>query len=268
MDSYTEIKICIKEIGQAKIEFQANTKDYTFNGKPPRDIPQDRYTKLNELFESYLSNYIRQNCTVEDINKFITITKKTIQQLKLSGDNHRVNFLLSRSKNELTETATLNHEDINSIISTQKLVLSKILNILYDKVDYLNSRVDNKTASKIDNFAVDFNETDSSDIPFKHIGRATFKLNKKESLMLLYILEQERLLEFESIEHRRLFIESNFNFTETRNNTNNGNAYPMKGISSELSDFSSYTEMTSNNKTLEKLLKKLNETIHLFEFKK
>ncbi|WP_396150885.1 hypothetical protein [Flavobacterium sp.] len=268
MDYYTEIKVCIKEIGQAKIEFQTNTKDYTFNGKPPRDIPQDRYTKLNELFESYLSNYIRQNCKVEDINKLITITKETIQQLKLSGDNHRVNFLLSRSKNELSETATFNHDDINSIISTQKLVLSKILNHLYEKIDYLNSNIDNELIADIDNEDLSSSETDTSDIPFKHIGRATFKLNKKESLMLLYILEQEHLLEFESIEHRRLFIESNFNFTETRNNVNQGNPFPMKGISSELSDFSSYTERASNNKTLEKLLKKLNETIHLFEFKK
>lgn len=268
MDYYTEIKVCIKEIGQAKIEFQTNTKDYTFNGKPPRDIPQDRYTKINELFESYLSNYIRQNCKVEDINKLITITKETIQQLKLSGDNHRVNFLLSRSKNELSETAPFNHDDINSIISTQKLVLSKILNNLYEKVDYLNSNVDNILSSNIDDETINLNKADTSDIPFKNVGRATFKLNKKESLMLLYILEQEHLLEFESIEHRRLFIESNFNFTETRKNPNNGNALPMKGISSELSDFSSYTERASNNKTLEKLLKKLNETIHLFEFKK
>lgn len=268
MNYSTEIKICIKEIGQAKIEFKTNTKDYIFNGKIPREIPQDKYTKLNELFESYLLNYIRQNPTVEDIYKLITITKKTVQQLKLSGDNHRVNFLFSESKNELSETAIFTHDDINSIISTQKLVLSKILNNLYDKVDYLNSNVDSIVVNNVENETVNFNKADTCDIPFKNVGRATFKLNKKESLMLLYILEQEHLLEFESIEHRRLFIESNFNFTETRKNPNNGNALPMKGVSSELSDFSSYSERASNNKTLEKLLKKLNETIHLFEFKK
>ena len=65
---------------------------------------------------------------------------------------------------------------------------------------------------------------------------------------------------------RRLFIENNFNFTETRNNPNKGIALPMKGISSELSDFSSYAEGNSNNKTLEKLLDRLLETIHLYEF--
>ena len=76
----------------------------------------------------------------------------------------------------------------------------------------------------------------------------------------------KQLLEFESIEHRRLFIEKNFNFTETRNNSNNGKSFPMKGVSSELADFKSYTEGASNNKTLEKLLKKLQDTIHLYQF--
>ena len=108
--------------------------------------------------------------------------------------------------------------------------------------------------------------TSTSDIPFKSIERATFKLSKKEALMFLFVLEEQQLLEFESIEHRRLFIEKNFNFTETRNNSNNGKSFPMKGVSSELADFKSYTEGASNNKTLEKLLKKLQDTIHLYQF--
>ena len=253
-------------MGLAKVEFNLNTKDYTFNGKAPENIAHNYLTKLNEQFETNLLVYLRQGCNAEEINKLITIAKDTIKALKLSGDNHRVSFLLDNNKGLLSNNSTSTHDIINSIISTQKLVLNKVLINLYDKLDYLKSDIVTTPENNNVDEVVNFDETNSSNIPFKRIERATFKFSKKEVLLFLFVLEKEKLLEFESTEHRRIFIENNFNFTETRKNSNHGKSIPMKGVNSELADFNSYSEGASNNKTLEKLLKKLQDTIHLYQF--
>ena len=100
--------------------------------------------------------------------------------------------------------------------------------------------------------------------------RATFNLSKKESLMLLYVLEEVNLLKFENNTHKINFIEQNFNFTEVRNNEFFGKSFPMKGTNSEYSKFRSNDrdEIKSNNKTLESLFKKFSDIIDSFEFKK
>jgi hypothetical protein len=260
MDNSSEINICIAEIGNSKIDFNISNGNYLFNNKVPREISPDFYEILYKKFESYLLVQIREGLIIEQIEEYILKTKNTISNLISTSDAHRVDFLFSKRDKVLSNEAESTHYEIANIISIQKAVLNRVLLKLYASVDsYKENKIDAILNNEIPNI-------DSSIIKFDSVGKATFKLSKKETLMFLYILEQVNLLEFESIEQRRLFIENNFNFTETRNNPNKGIALPMKGISSELSDFSSYTEGNSNNKTLEKLLDRLLETIHLYEF--
>jgi hypothetical protein len=260
MDYSPEIKICIAEIGNSKINFNRSKDNYLFNNKVPREIPSDFYEILYNKFESFLLVQIREGLIIEQIEEYILNTKNTISKLISTSDGHRIHFLFSKRDKILSNEAESTHFEIANIISTQKAVLNRVLLKLYTTIDsYKENKIDDFLSEEIPNI-------DSSLIKFDSVGKVTFKLSKKESLMFLYILEQVNLLEFESIEQRRLFIENNFNFTETRNNPNKGNALPMKGISSELSDFSSYAEGDSNNKTLEKLLNKLQETIHHYEF--
>ena len=261
MDNSTEINISIAEIGNSKIIFSTSKGNYLFNNKVPREISPDFYEILYNKFESFLLVQIREGIMLEQIEEYILNTKNTISKLISTSDAHRVHFLFSKSDKVLSDEAESTHYEIANIISIQKAVLNRVLLKLYATIDsYKENKIDDLLSEEIPNI-------DSSIIKFDNIGKATFKLSKKETLMLLFILEQENLLEFESIEQRRLFIENNFNFTETRSNPNKGQALPLKGISSELSDFISYTEGDSNNKTLEKLLKRLLETIHQYEFK-
>jgi hypothetical protein len=260
MDYSLEIKICIAEIGNLKIDFNINNGNYLFNNKVPREISPDFYEILYNKFESFLLVQFREGIEIELIEEYILNAKTTISKLISTSDAHRVHFLFSKRDKVLSNEAESTHFEIANIISTQKAVLNRVLLKLYATIDsYKENKAIDLEIDKTPNI-------DSSIIKFDSVGKVTFKLSKKESLMFLYILEQVNLLEFESIEQRRLFIENNFNFTETRNNPNKGNALPMKGISSELSDFSSYAEGDSNNKTLEKLLNKLQETIHQYEF--
>jgi hypothetical protein len=261
MDNSSEINICIIEIGKSKINHNISKSNYLFNNKVPREISPDFYEILYKKFESFLLVQIREGLIIEQIEEYILNTKNTISKLIYTSDAHRIDFLLSKRDKILSNEAESTHYEIANIISIQKAVLNRVLLKLYDTIDsYKQNKINDLINEEIPTI-------ESSIIKFDNVGKATFKLSKKETLMFLFVLEQENLLEFESIEQRRLFIENNFNFTETRSNPNKGQALPLKGISSELSDFSSYVEGDSNNKTLEKLLKKLLETIHQYEFK-
>lgn len=266
MDYYSDIIITIKEIGYVNIAFDSEKKDYVLNDKNPEEIPQDYLTKLYELFDTNLSIYLRHDFKIDDINEFIEITKETSAKLKLVGDNHRVNFLLSIKKGELSDSATQTHENINSIISTQKLVLNKVLVNLYSCQDKINTNT--PEAFLIENNSD--KETSSSDIPFKIVNRATFKMKKKESLMLVHLLEKCGLLEFEDYLHKCKFMEANFNYTETFENSRNfKDVLPMKGTGKEFTNFDAFSELKQSKKTFEKVILKLESVMNYeYDFKR
>jgi len=267
MSNALEIKKSILEIGKAKITFKASSKNYLFNGKAPREIPKDYYTQLHLSFRNKLFIQLKDNCTAELLNKYINYTKSEIENLKVASDNHRVDYVFSKSKNELSDEAESTHEDIMSILATQNSVLLKIQLKLEEELEFVGFKT---TADYQEEIVKQIPDLDTTTIPFGDSGRATFKMSKKESLMLIYILEKTNLIEFDGADQRRRFIENNFNFTEVRKNKDEGKSFPMIGISSEISKFKSLDrdELKSNNKTLTTLLERLNETIHLFEFKK
>jgi hypothetical protein len=139
--------------------------------------------------------------------------------------------------------------------------LNLIINSLNGELSFLKF-----TSSDESKTEIPLLNTKSNQI-INNFGRARFNIGKKESLMLLYILEKSNLLIFENDEQRKKFIEGSFSFTETRNNHNKGNSFPITDIASDISKFKSFAEADSNNKTLEKLLEKLNKSINEFEFK-
>lgn len=68
MNNALEIKKSIIEIGNAKITFKPSSKNYLFNGKAPRAIPKDYYSKLFAKFRNNLLTQLRDNCTSELLN--------------------------------------------------------------------------------------------------------------------------------------------------------------------------------------------------------
>jgi len=265
MSNALEVKKSILEIGKAKFSFNDNIKNYTFNSKPPRAIPIDYYSQLHKKFKDLLLTQLKENCTKELLDTYIEYTKTEIKKVKNESDNLRVSYVFIKSKGEISDEAEGTYTDISMILSTQYSVLLKIQSKLEEELEFVGFKtsIDYQTESKTTNL-------DPSNIPFSNSGKATFKLSKKESLMLLYILEQNKLIEFEDDNQRRKFIENNFNFTEVRNNNNEGKPLPMIGINSEISKFRSLDrdELKSNNKTLNSLLERLNNTIYEFKFKK
>lgn len=265
MSNALEIKKSIIEIGKAKFRFDDNLKDYLFNGKSPRAIPKDYYSQWHKNFKDRLLTQLKENCTKELLSTYIGYTKNEIKNVKNESDRLRLSYVFIKSKGEISDGAESTYNDISIILSTQYSVLLKIQSKLEEEFEFVGF----KTSIDYQN-EYKFDDLDTSNIPFSDSGRATLKMSKKESLMFLYVLEQNNLMTFDSDDQRRKFIENNFNFTEVRKNEMEGTALPMKGTSSEISTFRSTikSDVNSNNKTLEKLLKRLNETIHIFEFKK
>lgn len=265
MSNALEIKDSILEIGKAKFSFNDNTKNYTFNGKSPRAIPKDYYSQLHKKFKDRLLTQLKENCTEELLDKYIEYTKTEIKKVKNESDNLRVSYVFLNSKGRISDEAEGTNNDIRMILSTQYSVLLKIQSKLEEELEFVSFKT--SLDYQIESETTDL---DTSNIPFSDSGKVTFKMSKKESLMLLYLLEQSELIEFEGDNQRRKFIENNFNFTEVRKNKDEGKPLPMIGISSEISKFKSLDkeELKSNNKTLDILLDRLTNTIYAFKFKK
>lgn len=263
MSNISEVKVSISEIGEAKIVLKPSIRNYLFNGKAPISIPIDYYQELYEKFESNLLLHIREGITVEIVEAYIKRTKDVISKLISVSDGHRVHYLFSVRDKVLSEDAEYTHDNIVRIISTQKAVLNRVLLKLYDVNDLVKAKVinENKSIEIIP-------DKETSLIPFKDVGRATFKMSKKQALMFLYVLEKEGLLLFENEIQRTKFIEGNFNYTEMRENKLNfEEACEMKGVGKEFSNFDAYTDGLKNNTSLKKLQQKLIDTFHMFEFK-
>lgn len=214
----------------------------------------------NELNEKLVVQ-LRENSDADLLQKFI-------DNVNLNGKNleeyyHKFRIILSDS----------NESDIINIKS-----IPNVCNLIDKKLDYLtNLKIDLQNKIIFLGYRVnsDFKNSPDSSIFNQNkecliTERATFNLSKKESLMLLYVLEEVKLLKFENNTHKINFIEQNFNFTEVRNNEFIGKPFPMKGTNSEYSKFRSddRNEIKSNNKTLDSLFKRFSDIIDSFEFKK
>ena len=244
-------------------EFNPNLNLQYFFDKN-EEILISEFEKIEELgneLNQKLIIQLRENSDAELLQKFI-------DNVNTNGKNleeyyHKFRIILSESN----ESDTINIKSIPNVcrLIDKKLDYLTNLNIdLENKIIFLGYRVNN-----------DFKNAPNSSIfnqnkDYLITERATFNLSKKESLMLLYILEEVNLLKFENNTHKINFIEQNFNFTEVRNNEFFGKSFPMKGTNSEYSKFRSNDrdEIKSNNKTLESLLKKFSDIIDSFEFKK
>jgi hypothetical protein len=256
------VKKIIEKIGKTIFTFDHETGEYFINDESPLNFPKDYYTKLFKDFKNSLKLQLKENANAELINIYLSALKDSIKEF---GENYDYNIKTFEECKDFVvypEEYLDNYIELLNILSAQNSVLNQVKSILNDELEFINFGI--KSDYSEDNF-----ELLNNDIRKETTGRATFNLGKKESLMLLYILEKENLLKFDNDIQRKKFIENNFNYTEMRENASNfGEAREMIGIGKELTNLSAYTEAETNNKTLEKLLKKLNDSIHLFEFKK
>ena len=252
------IENCIIQIGNSKFSIDKNTNEYLFNNEIPRLISEDYFTKLHEEFNKRFIIQLKENANKVLLEEYIKLTITKIKEVKEKSNNLRLNYVYLKSKNQFPDTAINSYNDIIAIFSTQSSVLLKIRYQLEEGLKYIDFPT-----------SVDYSETELNinTIPFSTSDKATFNLSKRESLMLLYLLEEHKIIEFKDKDHRRNFIEYNFQFKELRKNINEGSILPMIGISSELSKFNGRHEKKSNNRTLENLQKKLKEAIEYFEFK-
>lgn len=250
-----QIQDLINKIG----EFNKSTvlKEYSTGGEENLESQLKIIHDSNDELNHKILIQLKEKSDVELLHKFINLIDTN--GLKLNNLYHEYRRKLSESNNS------------NPIYSES---IPLLCNLIDSKLDVLTN-LKQDLITKIANFdyiiSTDFDYNTFSESNQKQeketAGRATFTLSKKESIMLIYILEQTGLLKFESEEQISKFIENNFCFTEIRDNADKGKALLMKDVRSEISKLRARLNSDSNNKVLEKLLNKLNDTIHLFEFK-
>lgn len=252
-----QIQDLINKIG----EFNKNTdlKEYSDRGEEMFEAQLEIIEKSNNELNHRLLIQLKEKSDVELLQKFIELINSNGADLQSLYHKYRIKLSESDNSNPIyTKSIPI----ICRLIDTKLDHLTNLKQDLITKIAFFDYRISTD---------FDYNSNTLSESNQNHkngiAGRATFNLSKKEAIMLLYILENTGLLKFESEEQISKFIESNFCFTEIRDNADKGKALHMKDVRSEISKLRARLNSDSNNKVLEKLLNKLNDTIHLFEFK-
>lgn len=233
------------------------TKKAGSTGTVNNESIEEYYEELFNSFQKLLNVEKIEKCDISTIHNYLTEAKvsKAILEENFKVYTHNYNSVNQNLSSYERDLYIYTKLEFSLKIET----LSLIINSLNQELSFL--KFIPPTDSKKESIDLDNKSTSIN------TERATFNLSKKESIMLLYILEKTGLLKFESEEQISKFIENNFCFTEMRDNADNGKALVMKDVRSEISKLRARLNSDSNNKILEKLLNKLNDTIHLFEFK-
>lgn len=255
-----QIQDLINKIGDLNInmESQSNVE----NGEEFLESELEIIEELNNDLNHKLLIQLKENSDVELLQTFITQVME--KENSLTTQYHKFRIKLAEN------------DDLTVISQKSISTACKIIDYKLDRLSDIKKDIESKITFFNYKISTDFNEN-SDILPSQNQNkeslpnsRATFNLSKKESLMLLYILEEVNLLKFEDKTQRKNFIEQNFNFTEVRNNESYGKSFPITDIKSEYSKFNSSdrNELKSNNKTLENLSKKLITIIEEFKFEK
>ncbi|WP_366182984.1 hypothetical protein [Flavobacterium ovatum] len=222
------------------------------------DSIEEYYENLFLKFQSLLNTLKINKYDAIMISTYLSDAKvaKAILEEKLKVFTYNDNSL----RNSLSSNENKSYCYYKLDFSVKIETLNLIINSLDGELSFLNFASSDESKKELPVLNTKSNQV------INDSGRATFNLSKKESIMLIHVFEKTNLLKFESDEQLSKFIESNFSFTEIRANADKGKALPMKDVRSEISKLRGGQHSESNNKILEKLLNKLNETIHLFEF--
>ena len=162
-----EIKRTILEIGKAKITFNERTQDFLLNGKNPREISIDYFSKLYSKFENLLVVQLKENCSEALLKTYIDYAKKQHKNLSYLKDQHRVSFVFRRSKGELSATAEYTHKDIDVRISTQIATLNNIIEKLLENIEF----VDYPTSQDYRNEVISKDTSTTNSTPFEALVR-------------------------------------------------------------------------------------------------
>jgi len=255
----SQISECIKEIGTIRVhQSKENSDEFLINNKPVDSNIINHYNDLFHQFKVRLYTQLLRKCDIALLKKYIDDSKeakKTISILNLKLKNDYFDY-----KRENRLLIAENTQQVRTKLIKIERILDNIISIIEDERDNFDYRI-----------TADYEEilnlltTPVIKPEYGIAGRAIFNLSKKESIMLIYILEKSNLLNFQNEEQRRRFIEENFCFTEMRDNNDKGKSLPMKDVSSEISKLKSYSDAEANNKVLRKLIDKL-ESLDSYKF--
>jgi hypothetical protein len=255
-----QIQDLITKIGEFNLHL--DLQYYFDKGEEILKSEFEKVEELNSNLEDKLLIQLRENGDVELLQNFMVLAGEKENALMVLYHQFRSQLADPNNTNPVNDISI---PIVCTIIDYKLDSLSTIKKDLHTKIAFYKYKI----SSDFNNFSETL-LSPNLNINNGTAGRATFRLSKKDSLMLLFILEEKNILKFENNAQRKSFIEQNFNFTEVRKNGSYGKSVAMTGIQSEYSKFNSNdrNELKSNSKTLENLSTKLTTLMEEFKFTK
>jgi hypothetical protein len=235
---------------------------YTVNGKSPREVPIEHYLLLKKKYDEKLYIQLKKNPKKSLFDKISEAIGAGIFSNVKEQRKQLASYEYRKTTDQLTDSNIASYNEIVAILNAQYDILDLMkrqLVIFAELSDFIidSDFVEDKEPKRVHGTGV---------IDYPHISKATFRLNKKEALMLIYVMEKANLLEFENETSRNKFIENNFNYTENRQSQLQKTILAMKDVNSDFSNLKAYYQSATNTRSLERLRKKINTTLSNFIF--
>ena len=262
----SEIKKLIQRIANVRITFNSNTRDYLFNGNVPRTIPSDFYPKLYMEYKTRLLAQFRENCSTQLIEKYIELIRGHIVKINEANDTHRVSYVFSRSKSELSEMAESTHDDIAAILSGQLELLEKMKEELQDIAENVKFAISGDFDDKPNHEQTIDSSVQTGEIKFSKAGKAVCVASKVDIMLFFYLLEKAGLISFEDTVHRSKFIEENFQYTVLRNTKNKNEKMDINGVNVDMAKFQDFTKKRKYTIAQTRLISKLYDKLRAVKF--
>lgn len=275
-DNITKIFNIINEVGKIKL-YSEDIRDTSVKieifEKHFKEISIEKfYSSIYTEFESLIYLQLENNCDIKLLEKFNN-SAKTIFEFELSKHNFKLNSNAFQSQN-FTDEEKKKYYLFNKIHEQQTDKIKKIIKLLEHEIEFFtyksneNLTINSTNTKDTHNILKKSNPYEKKDMKdsTNSINKATLKLSKADSVMLIHMLEVCDLIKFENNAHKISFIEQHFNFTELRKNKDYMQAKAIDGIQVEISNLKSHHKESIKrfNKNLESLKEKL-ETIMDFK---
>jgi hypothetical protein len=205
-----KLKTLIANFGKCKITYNVDDLDYRFNGKNPYKIVTNHYQlALNDFYNLCAKQIKESKFDKPLINSILKNISSQLRENSKSQDQHRVNYLLDKSKNIISNECDSTHELIVSILNIQKSMFQQMLQFLesiIDEVDYIiEEDIKQMMAGYVDV------ETETLNIP--ELGQMIINLSKKDAINFITLLEHIDVISFKGT-NRNKFIEANFKYNK------------------------------------------------------
>lgn len=259
-----QISLTIERICDIKFSNELSTIEHIKSHVLKDKTFAEYYNDLFKSFESKLEELKKDSYQKGIFELLLNQMKPLIAPVKSKYLQHLSNSSKENAIKYSEYVKSGRHKFFRELHRFQYQTITKVENRLKDEIKYFVS-----TSNQTDTVnSTVINKSGTYPPKPKPTNRVVFSLGKKQVIIFIYVLEKSGIISFANEEHRRVFIEDNFSYTELRKNENEGRKLEMINVNSDIAKVKGGHHSDENNNTLGRMVKNFIQIFEDFKFTK